>query len=273
VTDKSSSEPRGPSDADVQVALGRAFDGIERQQAAISEGSFWQDPHPRSQMYVDDGRTAPLQLSHSVQTLISVAIEHQHAVVALVRDAKVLHNYAPFTLTRSAVEAAATAHWMLRPTQWKQRVLRLIIYQRQDRYDQETVARLIRDRLGGDLRPSLANRKRWLDELAARHHISDLPRKLEITDVIQDVDAAIDGTRHIETYWRTASGFAHGRQWAVMDALVHSEVIPHERDPSLAKVRLESSLTRVLWGLASAAEVTDGAIQLYSRACQAPGKR
>jgi hypothetical protein len=224
-------------------------------------------------MYLDDGRTAPLQLSHSVQTLINVAIEHQHAVVALVRDAKVLHSYVPFTLTRSAVEAAATAYWMLRPPQWKQRVRRLIIYQRQDRYDQETVARLIRDRVGGDLRPSLANRKRWLDELAARHHISDLPRRFEITDVIQDVDAAIDDTRHIETYWRTASGFAHGRQWAVIDALVHSEVVPHERDPGIAKVKLESTLSRVMWGLSAAVELTDGALQLYVQACEAPGKR
>jgi hypothetical protein len=75
------------------------------------------------------------------------------------------------------------------------------------------VSGMIQERVAGEKSPAFENRKQWIDELITRHRITDLPWRFEISEVIKAVDAAIDATTHYEAYWRTASAFAHGRQW------------------------------------------------------------
>lgn len=83
-----------------------------------------------------DAPTHPLELSHAVQGLLNVAIEHLHALACLIRNVSVLHSTVPFTLTRSAVESAAVAYWMLSPTDsWREQIRRLVIFQGQDHRD------------------------------------------------------------------------------------------------------------------------------------------
>jgi hypothetical protein len=77
----------------------------------------------------------PLHLSHAVSHLTSVAVDHLHALRALVVDAQALHNSAPYTLARSAIEAGATALWLLHPPQRDVRVVRRMRHAAQDTRD------------------------------------------------------------------------------------------------------------------------------------------
>ena len=65
-------------------------------------------------------------------------------------------------------------------------------------------------RIGGGLPETLDKRKGRIDAIICDRNITNLPRKLDMTKVIAEVDAAIDATRHVETFWRTASAFAVG---------------------------------------------------------------
>ena len=268
MTPDDAAAPTHPTEEDAQKVLWGIFDLVDAAQAALTAGTFWPDVGRGSQMQGDNRKTAPLQMAHSLQTLISVSVEHLHALAALVRKANMLHNTAPFTLARSAVESAATAFWMLQLPGGRERVKRLVIYQRQDRFDYDTTAKLIQERVGGDLPPTLEKRKVWIADIISNNRI-DLPERtrLEMTDVLQEVDRAIDGTTHFETYWRTASAFAHGRQWAQVNALIRTDLTPVA--PGVARAQVSSTMGRVLWGASAAFELADRATKLYIEACRA----
>jgi hypothetical protein len=249
--------------------LGKTFDKVERLQDARAANTLFPPIERRSDLAALDRRTSPLQLSHSIQNLMSSAIDHQHALARLVGgDRGILHTNAPFNLSRGAVESAATALWMLQPTDsWRQRVRRLVIYQRQDRHDYEVVSRLIDGRFGNGMPETLDKRKAWLDAIIKNCNITKLPNQLDMTTVITDVDAAIDTTRHIETFWRTASAFAHGRQWAMLNALIREE--QQDLGEGVAIVKITSDLGRVFWGAAIAYELTSRTLNAYRDAARA----
>jgi hypothetical protein len=269
VTEREPPERRLPTEEEYQAQLWKIFDWADATQGLVSGGELLPHPEPRSPMAVDNRRTHPLEIAHSLQTLITVAVEHLHALAGLVRKAGLLHNSPPFTLCRSSIEAAATAVWMLQPADsWRERVRRLVIYQRQDRHDYEVVSRLLQERTGGALPRTLAQRQDWLDKMIEANGITDLPRSFSITHVIVEVDK---GSKHFETYWRTASAFAHGRQWSQLNALVRSEPVPI--GPGVAVARVENDMGRVFWGAAAAHQLTQTAIDRYRDACRAPRRR
>ena len=83
--------------------LDKIFGDIMIWQSKASDGTLHGTPHPRSRIVKYDEKTSPLQLSHAVQGLLNAAIEHQHAVAALIKGAGVLHSGAPFTVTRPSI--------------------------------------------------------------------------------------------------------------------------------------------------------------------------
>jgi hypothetical protein len=117
-----------PTEEQYRAALWRTFDLADELMTLLSEGSLWPDVLDGSTMAIDNAETEPHQLSHVVQTLLYSAIEHLHATAALVRKAGLLNNAPPFTLCRAAVETAATAYWMLAPTERRQRLKNHLIY-------------------------------------------------------------------------------------------------------------------------------------------------
>jgi hypothetical protein len=94
---------------------------------------------------------------------------------------------------------------------------------------------------------------------------------MQFERMITEVDVAIaaedgrENDHHIETYWKTASGFGHGRQWATLNVLVRDEVRPLGN--ATATVRLSSTESRVLWGAAAAYEMINRSWHLYRLAC------
>jgi hypothetical protein len=108
VTKREPSERPLPTEEQYQAKLWEIFDWAEATQGLMSRRELLPDPERDSQMEVDNGRTHPLEIAHSLHALIT-AVEHLHALEGLVRKAELLHNSPPFTLCRSSIEAAATA--------------------------------------------------------------------------------------------------------------------------------------------------------------------
>ncbi|WP_410785873.1 hypothetical protein [Kribbella sp. C-35] len=75
------------------VEVQKIFDDMESSQFDVQH---------RSSLAGDDAKADPYQVSHAVTQQIGVAVDHMHAIHALVRDAGALHNGAPFSLARPA---------------------------------------------------------------------------------------------------------------------------------------------------------------------------
>lgn len=265
-----------PTEDEYHEALFHTFDLGDQWIMATNQGTLWPDLLPGSQMDSDDAETVPFQLSHIIQNLLSAAIEHLHALAALVRKAGMLHNSPPFTLGRAAVETAATAYWLLQPTDQKTRLWRHLAVVRQDTYDYEQVSLAMHDGLShkrqalGPL-PDFAKRRADTDRIKTKHHLTGQPNKLDLVRMLKEVDAAIatqagkPNHRSIEIYWRTASGFGHGRQWSTIYALVREEVTPLSN--ATASVKISSTESRVFWGASTASELIERSLRLVYAAC------
>lgn len=214
-------QPDSSTDEGVKVLLNMTFDWIDAAQQQMEAGTLLGIPHRRSQLGIDDARTDPLQLSHSVNTLVNAAVDQLHAIATLIRRANVLHNSAPSTLARGAIEASATAFWMLeQPTSRAERIRRLLAYQVQDRTD-ATQAWVSGSSPVDD--PQMVaydqNRAEQIAKVIRLNNIRNPPSRLVSTKVLREVDRATGGGAKIEFHWRLASGFAHGRQWTSLNAL------------------------------------------------------
>ena len=244
------------------------FDELEEMTRRSNVGTLFAPVEPGSRMARDDIRTQPYRVSHCIQSLLNNAIEHATSLAALVRTAGLMPGGPPFTLSRAAVESAATGYWLLEPAEQKERIRRHLIHQSQDRFDLETVSRMTADRTGEPIPTEVQDRKAYITDVREAHSLPTLPRQLKASEVIKEVDKVISSTTHFELYWRTASGFGHGRPWARMHVLIKSEVMRISDD--IARVQFSTNPGRVLWCVAAAHELIDRTLNLYYAACRAP---
>jgi hypothetical protein len=261
-----------PTDEQYHVALYRTFDLADELMVGTNAGTLWPDVLPGSSMESDNAETEPHQMAHLIETPLNSAIEHLHATAGLVRRAGLLHNAPPFTLCRAAVETAANAYWLLCADDEKKRLWRHLVCVRQDTFDYEQVSQLVADRVNQPVNAAeFAEPRAWADKVKAKHHLTGLPNKMDINRMIAEVDAGIavqdgrENDHHIETYWKSASGFIHGRQWATLNLLVREEVLPIGN--ATATIKLGNTQSRVLWGAAAAYELINRSWHLYHRAC------
>ena len=61
----------------------------------IDPGAERQRPAPGSPLRGDDDRTHPYETSHAAWHALSHAVDHLHCLRSLLRDAQVIHMYAP----------------------------------------------------------------------------------------------------------------------------------------------------------------------------------
>lgn len=169
-------------------------------------------------MHADDELTKPYQLSYGVQVLLTNAIEHARAISRLAHGEEIAQGSPSFTLARAAVESAAIGYWLLSPTDERERVKRHRIHLGQDRYDHHEVSKLIADLLGTEIPAEIGERRTYIAHIQVTTGLETLPKQLGATSMIRDVDKAIDTaedasqpTMSFELFWRTASGFGHGR--------------------------------------------------------------
>jgi len=263
-------EPDSVTEEQARRRSWQIFDLVNAAIALMDTNALWPAVEKGSRMARLNKKTNPVHMAHYVQLLIGVALEHLHAIGALRRDANMIHNSPPFTLARSAVEAAATAHWILQPTDsWHEQIKRLVIYLRQDRYDYQQVAELFQRIRGGDLPEDLAKKGERIDKVIADNRLDIRSRTdLKMTEILMDVDKTTGGSTNFEIYWRTASGLAHARQWAQLAMFRRGERF--EIEPGVAAVRLSSDERLLGWSVETAYSITNRAMKLFNEACRAP---
>jgi hypothetical protein len=270
VVNKSVSEQEYESEANHLFGL------IDQLLQSTNDGRLYPGMKAGCRQQIDDAETDPFQLSHIIQNLLNAAIEHVHAIAAVVRKAGLLHNSPPFTLGRAAVECAGTAYWLLEPADQSQRLRRHVTVVSQDTFDYEQVTNRLNDSLAdraSDEQPDFQWRRDVVKRIKAKHHLTSVPPKLNTALMLQEVDAALAKERRtddksvvemMELYWRTASGFGHGRQWATLNALERSQVIPV--GDGTAQLKISSTMSRVFWGVSCAYQLIDRSLSLFYKA-------
>ncbi|GAA3264520.1 hypothetical protein GCM10010469_34200 [Streptomyces labedae] len=237
----------------------RALRQINEWQKATSKPSPMVEAG--SSLSGDDAKIPTLMMSSAAYQCFVHAVDHLHAVQALLFEAKVMHSYAPYSLLRAAVEAAGEAIWLLGPSGRQERIRRCL----KRAYENVSKGKDFMDLSG--LQPSgrsHAERVQEIRDLAAEHGLdpNDVCGRWSTQRQLKYVDEDVrhDKDALAQNLWQICSGFAHGREWATLGLLertVHSQV------GNVVQVRLSSS-TEVLHNMLYMATILTGrAKQLY----------
>jgi hypothetical protein len=249
------------TEAQVDRFLVRNFDeATALQERQIPDGSMFK-VQPGSSLAGDDRASDPYQVSHGVTVAIGTAVEHVHAVKALIMDARVMHPAAPFTLLRAAIEAGSTAAWLIGPTSRRERVIRRLQQVLRDAQDGDRAAR----ELGLAPTKPLAVREAELADMA-RRVMGDPSFRLkpaEMTPIVKFAQDASGSTLKVLTSWRVCAGFSHGRLWATL-SMLDREVV-EKLDSRVVYLRVRNSKERVLWALSVAMDLVRFAASQYER--------
>ena len=96
-----------------------------------------------SPLRADDDRLHPYELSHAAWHSLIHAVDHLNCLQTVLRDAGLIHMFAPYSLVRSALENACAAVWMLHPPSRPERVARRLRFAAEDIRNGENVKELI----------------------------------------------------------------------------------------------------------------------------------
>lgn len=169
--------------------------------------------HPDSSLAEDDRVGDPFMPSHTLIACIQACLEHFDALGRLLGgDNGALHIRADYTLVRSALEAAAMAHWILMPAERAERVTRCLRLSTKDARDSSSLA-------ADD--PSARRRITSAREDAVREvarsqglDLTEVTKGITMTDLLRAVDQRT-ATESLKS-WQLCAGMAHGRQWALL---------------------------------------------------------
>jgi hypothetical protein len=216
---------------------------------------------PGSQLAADDRRSRPFQVSHSAQASMHAAIDHLHALCALVVDAHALHTFAGAALARASMEASSAAIWVLSPADPRERAIRAARLAVQDKRDERDVT--------GEDRSIWERRIRELAEpVCARLGIDSKTLEARVTATAlmntSDPYMAARGYSGTMMLWRVGSGFAHGRRWPALAIATHS-VVESAEDPDILTVRFAMTEENLQLLVHAAAEMVEASIELYER--------
>lgn len=183
-------------------------------------------PKPSSELGDDDRRTSFLQLSHYVAASMHVATDALSAVAKLLQPepGALEHRLtAQFPLMRSALEASATALWLLRPDEQRTRIVRLLQLRRSDvLYDLQLAksAAKVMSSFGKahvataqrGVRDATKRKKKHdarLNEIAAAEAIAYEEFLSGSPGLAAIIDEAADDEGKASAVWRVISGLSH----------------------------------------------------------------
>lgn len=203
----------------------------------------------------DDARSAPYQVSHAVRALLLFGIDHLHAVKTLVVDHRTLNVTAPFTLVRGALENLSIAYWILHPSLRNDRITHTLRWHAQNYSDSHKA-------LAAASLPNHIDANTKIQKLVAVASAQQIPwtastreeKGFGSTEIVRY--AGLNGVKSKNTlfYWQMCSGFAHGRQWAVLGA--SDTTSEPTSDPTVQHVGISADPQKVL-------QVSRGAWQLF----------
>lgn len=238
-------------------------------QSALKLINVWQKEsgervplvEPGSSLFGDDAKVPTLMVSSAAYQCFSHAVDHLHAVQALLFEAKLMHAYAPYSLLRAAVEAAGEAIWLLGPTSRQERIRRCL----KRAYENVSKGQHFADLAG--VQPSgrsAATRIQEIRDLATRHGIdpNGVCGRWSTQQQLKYVDELLNKGKEPSTQalWQICSGFAHGREWATLGLL---ERTVQSQAGNVVQVRLSSSGEVLLNILAMATALSAEARRLF----------
>lgn len=255
------------TDAPHYKELLRLLGEVEGWLARIDPRVDHPQPAPGSPLCADDERTDPYQLSHAAWHSLSHAVDHLHCVRTLLRDAGVIHMFAPYSLVRSALENASAAVWLLRPTSRSERIGRRLRFAAVDIRNGEEAKRLT-----GQIGPrSEQEQMDQLREIAKRAGVDEAGavRRVGYKEIIQDATSTlVPGPNMILFSWRMCSGMTHGDLWPTLGV---SERVELPGAPSgIGTFKITANVQALMYVTAFAIHLTRQGWQLYDQRSRPP---
>jgi hypothetical protein len=243
---------------------------IDKQATILMERSATEDgyrPAPKSPLAGDDSHSQPYQVSHALRMSIVSAADHLHAMCALVLRTGYLHLAAPATLARGVLECASTAIWIASPTTRDERITRALQWNIQDAKDG------LRAATGAGI-PVPTPLRTWKAKIEAVANKRSLPITpisggYKSSDAVEAAEDYLKPPLGVVLPWQLASGFAHGRRWAVL-AFADTMQKQATNDPGVTGLKWENDWARVLYLGLAAASVILGAVRLLDKRSAAP---
>jgi hypothetical protein len=218
-------------------------------------------PSVGSAMASDDQRLNPYQISHAAWSSLSHAVDHLECMRALVRDVRVIHRYAPYTLLRAGLENACCAVWMLQPSSRRERITRRLRLAVND-IEQGEAAREITKQKGPRTK---GERLQQVSEIARLHGVDASPRPVGYGRIVESVG---DADKVVLLAWKTCSGQAHGDLWSQVAGARMTELPGASVDIGSFAVTANVGLLEQMTAI-TLAMITQG-WTLYDQRCRSP---
>ncbi|WP_188522524.1 hypothetical protein [Isoptericola cucumis] len=249
------------TDEQVSDQWKRLADLINKLQARTDTKDEF-NARPGSSLTGDDAWSPPFHVSHAVNACIVAGADHLHACKTLVVDAHSLHVAAPASLIRGSLENMAAAFWMLHPTSRAERVTRCLRWQMVNAKNARRALAPL------DLKDpaSYDERIATILEVAQRHpeiDIAAVKRGFTSTAAVTYADEHSGAALGVLLPWQLCSGFAHGFTWANL-AFSERVEIP-TADPDVFSVRFSTDLTRALYLVWAATNLTESVLKLHAQ--------
>ncbi|MGJ5666365.1 hypothetical protein QLG13_00630 [Rhodococcus aetherivorans] len=208
----------------------------------------------------DDQASRPYHVSHSVRSCLLAGVDHLHAVKSLIVDQGVLHTLAPFTLARGSLENLSLAYWILHPASRDERIQRALRWHAQNFIDQDKA-------LAPLSLPNHVDKETKLQKVeataSARGINTNIRRGHSSTEAVTYADSNATTARNVLFAWRLCSGYAHGRQWALLggsDREEHPTV-----DPDVVNIKLTASTRNTLFVTLESLHLLSDVLRTYDQ--------
>jgi hypothetical protein len=211
----------------------------------------------------DDKASSPYQVSHAVRMCLAAGVDHLDAVRALLLELGKLHNAAPFSLVRGALENLSAAFWILHPTLRDARIERALRWHAKNFKDSHKAL----EPIGKSTEARREARLAKLDKIAVPRGIS--------TKTVRGAYFSSDVVAYVEEHstrsdpllsWNFCSGYAHGRPWAYLG---YSEQEHFETTaPDVLNVQLTTDPGRLLYPTLEAVHLLTDVVELLQQRSQ-----
>jgi hypothetical protein len=224
-------------------------------------------PAPGSSLRGDDDQAFPYALSHAVWDALDHAVDHLTCLQALLRDAKVIHRFAPYALVRGALENASAAVWLLQPPRRADRLSRRLRLAIEDVRNGEQA----REMTGQQGPRSKQERLGQITAIAASAGLDkeSLKNRLSYTEIVRAMDASGPAGSLTELSWKICSGLTHGDSWAAWSASRMTQM-PSPVQDGVATFKIEANLRPLMQMTTLAVRLTGRGWQLHDQRCQSP---
>jgi hypothetical protein len=224
-------------------------------------------PIPGSPLRADDDRMHPSELSHAVWHSLSHSVDHLNCLRSLLKDAQVIHMFAPYSLVRPALENASAAVWMLQPRRRAERIARRLRLATDDIRNNEQARRLA----GMPGPRSEHERLDQVREIADRAGVAkdEALRRLGYREIVEAASGA-DGPRAavIPLCWRLCSGMAHGDFWPTFSASERVEL--PGAPPGVGAFKITANVNLLMYVTTFAVKMTELGWHLYDQRSRSP---